>query len=125
MQLKSVDLKKLYDEKKYSEIIDIIENKINDKDKKSGQLNMLGVCKLLNDNTKQSLNSAKKDFRRAYLLEKNTNDGLLALKNFINLSMDLFDKDFRLGNETSKEVFEEIFFFLTKRRKILKKGKVF
>ena len=125
MQLKSVDLKKLYDEKKYSEIIDIIENKINDKDKKSGQLNMLGVCKLLSDNTKQSLNSAKKDFRRAYLLEKNTNDGLLALKNFINLSMDLFDKDFRLGNETSKEVFEEIFFFFNEKKEDFEKRESF
>ncbi len=125
MQLKSVDLKKLYDEKKYSEIIDIIENKISDKDKKSGPLNMLGVCKLLNDNTKQSLNSAKKDFRRAYLLEKNTNDGLLALKNFINSSMDLFDKDFRLGNETSKEVFEEIFFYFNEKKEDFEKRESF
>ena len=29
MQLNSADLKKLYDEKKYSEIIDIIENKVS------------------------------------------------------------------------------------------------
>ena len=39
MQLNSADLKKLYDEKKYSEIIDIIENKVSDKDRNSGQLN--------------------------------------------------------------------------------------
>ena len=121
MQLNSADLKKLYDEKKYSEIIDIIENKISDKDKKSGQLNLLGVCKLLNDTSKESLNSAKKDFRRAYLQEKNTQNGLLALKNFVNLSMDLFDKDFRLGNDTSKEVFDEIFLYFNEKKDVFEK----
>ena len=125
MQLNSADLKKLYDEKKYSEIIDIIENKVSDQDRNSGQLNLLGVCKLLNDTSKESLNSAKKDFRRAYLQEKNTQNGLLALKNFVNLSMDLFDKDFRLGNDTSKEVFDEIFLYFNERKEVFQKEESF
>jgi len=125
MQFKGEDLKKLFEEKKYSEIINIIENKISDQNKNSGQLNMLGVCKLLNDTTKENLNSAKKDFKRAYLQEKNTNDGLLALKNFINVSMDLFDKDFRLGIETSKEVFDEILLYFDEKKEYFEEKESF
>ena len=125
MQFKGEDLKKLFEEKKYSEIINIIENKISDQNKNSGQLNMLGVCKLLNDTTKENLNSAKKDFKRAYLQEKNTNDGLLALKNFINISMDLFDKDFRLGIETSKEVFDEILLYFDEKKEYFEEKESF
>ena len=41
MEQKSADLKKLFDEKRYSEIIDIIQNKISEKDKNSGLLNSI------------------------------------------------------------------------------------
>ena len=52
MEQKSAELKKLFDEKRYSEIIDIIQYKISEKDKNSGLLNLLGVCKLLNNRNK-------------------------------------------------------------------------
>ena len=39
--------------------------------------------------------------------------------------MDLFDKDFRLGNETSKEVFEEIFFFFNEKKEDFEKRESF
>ena len=82
MESNKADLKKLFYEKKYSLIIDIIENKITDKDKNSGLLNLLGVCKFLSSRSKEILQSSRNDFRKAYLLEKNTQDALHALKKF-------------------------------------------
>ena len=91
MESNKADLKKLFYEKKYSLIIDIIDNRISDKDKNSGLLNLSGVCKFLSNRSKEMLQLARSDFRKAYLLEKNTQDALHALKNFINVSMEIFD----------------------------------
>ena len=66
MKQKSADLKKLFEEKRYSDIIDIIQNKIGDKDKNSGLLNLLGVCKLLNSSKEESIKSSIDDFRKSY-----------------------------------------------------------
>ena len=38
MEQKSAELKKLFDEKRYSEIIDIIQSKISEKDKSKGKI---------------------------------------------------------------------------------------
>ena len=45
MGYQNFDFKKLYEEKKYSEIISIIEN-FDDKDLNSGLINLCGACKL-------------------------------------------------------------------------------
>ena len=113
MEQKSAELKKLFDEKRYSEIIDIIQSKISEKDKNSGLLNLLGVCKLLNNRNEDSIKSSINDFRKSYLKEKNTENAYRALKNFINASVDLFDIEFRSkGKILSENIFKEIFLYL-------------
>ena len=72
MNQQSFNLKKLYEEKKYKEIVSIIK-KIDDKNINSGLLNLLGVCKLLSDKSTETLKSAINDFRSAYLREKKLN----------------------------------------------------
>ena len=67
----SLKLKKLYEEKKYKEIINII-NELDDKNLNSGLLNLSGVCKMLYNNSAENLKSAIQDFRKAYLREKKT-----------------------------------------------------
>ena len=67
----SLKLKKLYEEKKYKEIINII-NELDDINLNSGLLNLLGVCKMQHNNSAETLKSAIQDFRKAYLREKKT-----------------------------------------------------
>ena len=123
MEQKSANLKKLFDEKKYSEIIDIIQNKISEKDKNSGLLNLLGVCKLLNNSNEDSIKSAINEFRKSYLKEKKTPNAYHALKNFINASVDLFDIEFRSnGKVLSENIFKEIFLYLDENKDYFEKN---
>lgn len=124
-----IDLSKLFKEKKYKELIFLIENKIPDNQKNSGILNVLGVCKLLKGKAnKQDLSDALNDFRSAYLREKNTNHSKEAFINFINVSIDLFEyensqKNYELSFNNFKEItkfFEDNQdYFLTDVRAIL------
>ena len=111
MSYQNFDFKKLYEEKKYSEIISIIEN-FDDKDLNSGLINLCGACKLLSDKSTDTLKSAISDFRKAYLREKKkTEHSFNALKNFINASIDLFDIEFRTNEKNLTNNLEEIFLY--------------
>ena len=79
--------KKLYQEKKYEEIIYKIENL--EKNKSPQIFHILGICKL----SKESVGiedklSAREDFRKAFDNDKISNLGIEALTNFINISTD-------------------------------------
>ena len=89
-----IKLQKLFSEKKYSAIIDIIENKKIDLKKSAGLLNLLGASMLMRGDYKQNdLVNANKRFKEAYLLEKSTRNGLQGIINFLNTSSDIFDKN--------------------------------
>ena len=77
----SYDLKKLYNEKKYDQIISIIE-KIDDNNLNSGLINLLGVCKSLSSNSPKTLKSAISDFRKAFLREKKNRKCITRPKKF-------------------------------------------
>ena len=111
-------LKKLFDNKKYLEIVNIIDNEIEKEKLNSGLINLSGVCKLLINKSKNNLEKSIEDFRKSYLKEKNTPNALEALKNFINTSMDLFDLNFSENQEFPEEIFEEILNYL-KDNKVL------
>ena len=90
MSESNIDFQKLFSEKKYTEIIDKIEEG-RDQKKSSGLLNLLGVCKLLRkDIKKNDLYQANQNFKEAYELEKKSKIGLDGLINFINTSADIF-----------------------------------
>ncbi len=87
---KNIEYQKLFEEKRYSELIFLIETSKNEKDLSAGELNLLGVTKLLVDKNKETIISSIKNFETAFLKEKNTSIGFDALKNFINLTVDLY-----------------------------------
>ena len=89
-----LQLKKLLEEKKFSEVEFLIENSIEDQDKSSGILNLLGASKInKNKKDKDNLISGLKDFEMGYIKEKETKNGLTCLQNFIKTSVDLYDLD--------------------------------
>ena len=118
----SLKLKKLYEEKKYKEIINII-NELDDINLNSGLLNLLGVCKMQHNNSAETLKSAIQDFRKAYLREKKTQNSLNALKNFINASIDLFDIEFK-SNEINltDNILKEIFSYFKDNKDYFEKN---
>ena len=82
--IKVFKVKKLFAEKKFEEAIVFIENSFSNIEKTSEILNILGVCKLQKKNFSNfDLLSAIKNFRDCYLKEKNTNQGIEGLLNFI------------------------------------------
>lgn len=99
---KKVDLSKLFTEKKYSDIINILENYVSDNKKNSGLINLLGVCRLLKSPRpkKKDYLAAIGDFKKAFLKEKRTTNSLEAFRNYINTSVDLYDFDKSKKNET-------------------------
>ena len=81
---KLVRVKKLLIEKKFEEAIILIESTFSDIEKTPEILNILGVCKLQKKNSSDfDLLSAIENFRDCYLKEKNTNQGIEGLLNFI------------------------------------------
>ena len=82
--IKVIKVKKLLAEKKFEEAIVFIENSFSNIEKTSEILNILGVCKLQKKNFSNfDLLSAIENFRDCYLKEKNTNQGIEGLLNFI------------------------------------------
>ena len=118
-------LKKLFDEKKYLEIVNIIDNEIEKEKLNSGLINLSGVCKLLINKSKNNLEKSIEDFRRSYLKEKNSLNALEALKNFINTSMDLFDLNFSENQKFPEEIFEEIFNYLRDNKVLFESNEPF
>ena len=94
MSERNKELQKLFLNKEYSQIIEIIEGTDKEEKKSSALLNFLGVCKLLRKSkNKDDLVSANRTFLQAYKQEKTSPDGLKACINFINSSADIFDQN--------------------------------
>jgi protein O-GlcNAc transferase len=109
MQIK-VDIAKLFKEKKYSEIIYLFDNKIPENQKNSQALNLLGVSRILKgEHSNKNFILAINDFKKATLIEKRTRNSLEAFKNFINITVELFNYDNSIENhQTVNNFFKEI-----------------
>tara|TARA_B100000780_G_scaffold100583_1_gene70227 strand:+ start:107 stop:1786 length:1680 start_codon:yes stop_codon:yes gene_type:complete len=106
MEEKAEVFKKLFSEKKYTELVFEIETNLEEKYKTTPVLNLLGACILLRTRGKKSKEDlvwASSIFKQAYLKERQTNHGLLALVNFINTSVDI--KNFHEVEINFKEIF--------------------
>lgn len=88
-------LKKLFSEKKFLEVIKLIEDNTSEKDRSAYLFNLLGATFLLSSPKAENLLKSINNFKKAYTKEKKTSLGLEALVNFINVSINLFDKDFK------------------------------
>ena len=94
IQKLELNLQKLFQQKKYSEIVFEITSKTKEEERSSGLFNLLGISRISNNqNNKDVLLLALKDFKKGYLKEKNTTSSLDSLANFIVSSVLLRDLD--------------------------------
>ncbi len=97
-------IRKLFDEKKYSELIFLIESEIENKS--SAILNILAASRLLRYETKETFELAISEFREAYLKEKNTrNMAFMRLKNFIGTIANFYE--YLLYQDFKEDYFSE------------------
>ena len=96
----AAELKSLYQEKKFSELIYKINANFG-KNAPAGILNLLGAAKLLVAISDEEILSARQTFKDAFLKDKSLSE---ALYNYINLSTDVDDMDeaLLLGEEYEK-----------------------
>ena len=122
MKEKNVGLKKLFFEKKYNELIFEIQTNIEKKHKNTAIQNLLGACIALRTDgkSKEDLIWATKIFKEAYQSGNKTNDGLFALVNFINISMDIKkDFDIEINFKEIVKFFEEAILFFPLSEKLI------
>jgi predicted O-linked N-acetylglucosamine transferase (SPINDLY family) len=87
-----IQLQKLFQQKKYSEIVNEILSKTNEKDRSASLCNLLGISRITNNrNNKEIVSLALNDFKKGYLKEKTTIPALDSLANFIVTSILLRD----------------------------------
>ena len=78
------ELQDLYKEKKYSEIIFEITSKTKESERNAGLFVLLGISRIsINKQDKDVVSLAVSDFKKGYLKEKESVNGLNALTNFI------------------------------------------
>ncbi len=86
------ELQDLYKEKKYSEIIFEITSKTKESERNAGLFVLLGISRIsINKQDKDVVSLAVSDFKKGYLKEKESVNGLNALTNFIISSSILSD----------------------------------
>ena len=86
------ELQNLFKEKKYSEIIFEITSKTKEEDRNAGLFVLLGISRMsLGKKDKNQVSLAVSDFKKGYLKEKESVNGLNALTNFVTSSSILSD----------------------------------
>ena len=83
------ELKNLFLQKRFSEIIFLIESKFEEKS--SEILNILAISRLSQQRSREVFKQSLSEFEEAYLKNKNSQDGLNALMNYLNAAADLDD----------------------------------
>ena len=107
---KKTNFLQLFNEKKYSLIVSIIENKLPPEKKTSGLLNLSGVCRILSRKSGDSIQSAINDFREACLKENDENKLVEPLKNLVNSYAIFFDEEHSKNEKfLTRDFFDEIY----------------
>ena len=103
------ELQDLLKEKKYSEIFHKITTQTKEEDRNAGLLVLLGISRIsLNKKDKAQVNLAVNDFKKGYLKEKKSVNGLNALTNFIIASSILSDfEDTNVDFDEIKDFYKE------------------
>ena len=109
MSKKSINFYELLKEKKYSEILFIVENEIPEEEKTSSLLNLSGFCRMMLNPSNESIKLAIIDFRNSFLKETNKDKSIETFKNLINASVIYFDNEYNQNENTlGKKFFDEI-----------------
>ena len=107
---KKTNFLQLFNEKKYSLIVSIIENKLPLEKKTSGLLNLSGVCRILSRKSSDSIKPAINDFREACLKENDENKLIEPLKNLVNSYAIFFDEEHSKNEKfLTRDFFDEIY----------------
>ena len=86
------DLQDLFKKKKFSEIIFEISSKTKEEDRNAGLFVLLGISRIsLNKKNKDQVELAVNDFKKGYLKEKTSENGLNAFVNYVLASAILSD----------------------------------
>ena len=89
MKIDLSQIAKLFREKKYTELVYLIES--FDGELSAEILNILAISRLLRGQDKETFEIAINEFKKVYLQEKKTETGLNGLINFLNSSADYYD----------------------------------
>ena len=89
MKINTQEVAKLFQEKKYSELIFFLES--FPEKLPSEILNILAISRLLRKKDEESLSKALGEFKEVYTREKHTQTGLNGLINFFNSAADFYD----------------------------------
>ena len=109
MSKQIVNFLELFKEKKYSTIISIIEDKLNENQRTPGLLNLKGVCRMMLSKSNDTIKLAIDDFRNSYHKETNKKKSIEQIKNLINASVIFFDNEFTKNeNALNGNFFQEI-----------------
>jgi len=109
-----IELQKLFQQKKYPEIVKEITSNTDEKDRSASLNNLLGISRITNNrDNKEIVSLALSDFKRGYLKEKNTISALDSLANFIITSVLL--RDLEKNNDFN---FDEIMSYYKESEKI-------
>ncbi len=109
MSKQTVNFLELFKEKKYSTIISIIEDKLNENQRTPGLLNLKGVCRMMLSKSNDIIKLAIDDFRNSYHKETNKKKSIEQIKNLINASVIFFDNEFTKNeNALNGNFFQEI-----------------
>ena len=94
MSKQTVSFLELFKQKKYSLIISIIDEKLNENQRTPGLLNLKGVCRMMLNKSNDTIKLAIDDFRKSYFKETNKKKSIEQIKNLINASVIYFDNEF-------------------------------
>ena len=83
------EIKNLFLQKRFSEIIFLIESKFEEKTPEI--LNILAISRLSQQRSREIYKQSLSEFEEAYLKDKNSQNGLNALMNYLNAAADLDD----------------------------------
>ena len=81
-------IKTLYEQKKYNELINLVEKNIIEENRPAGLINILGIEKFYKDNlTNKDIFEALSCFEQAFIKGQNSIHGLNAIMNLIKLGI--------------------------------------
>ena len=104
MSKESQNFLQLFKEKKYSEILFILENEIQEEKITSGLLNLSGVCRMMSGKSNESINL----FNDLEILLKETDKNNYLFKNLVNASLYILIMSSGKMKPIKKNFFDEI-----------------
>ena len=109
----------LLKKKEYSKILSIIDGEKQEGEITSDLLNLSGFCRMMLNESNDSIKIAMSDFKKSYYKETDENKSVERFKNLINASVIYFDNEFiKKENVLREEFFDEIISIFNKKKNL-------